>query len=55
VTSNQVYFAATGITDGPLLTGVIYHGGRAETNSLILRSETGTTRRIFAEHLLASL
>jgi len=52
VNSDHVFFAATGITDSPLLDGVVYKGNRAETNSLILRSETKTRRRIFAEHLL---
>jgi fructose-1,6-bisphosphatase II len=52
VNSDQVFFAATGITDSPLLNGVVYKGNRAETNSLILRSETRTRRRIIAEHLL---
>jgi fructose-1,6-bisphosphatase II len=53
VTSNQIFFTTTGITDGPLLAGVRYHGDRAETNSLILRCETGTRRIIQAEHLIA--
>jgi fructose-1,6-bisphosphatase II len=52
VTSDQIFFAATGIADGPLLHGVRYEGGRAETHSLILRAETGTRRIIQAEHLL---
>jgi fructose-1,6-bisphosphatase II len=52
VKSEQVFFTATGITNGPLLRGVIYHGERAETNSLILRCETRTRRTIYAEHLL---
>jgi fructose-1,6-bisphosphatase II len=52
VTSNQTFFAATGITDAPLLTGVIFRGDHAETNSILLRSETGTRRHISAEHLL---
>jgi fructose-1,6-bisphosphatase II len=52
VKSEQVFFTATGITDGPLLRGVIYHGERAETNSLILRCETRTRRTIHAEHLV---
>jgi fructose-1,6-bisphosphatase II len=52
VHSNQVFFAATGITDGPILDGVVYFGDRAETNSLILRSETKTRRRLFSEHLV---
>lgn len=50
IASNQIFFAATGITDGPLLSGVQYHGDRAETESLILRSETNTRRTIHAEH-----
>ncbi len=54
VASDQVFFAATGITNAPLLDGVIYRGDRAETNSLILRSETGTKRQIIAEHLFDS-
>jgi fructose-1,6-bisphosphatase II len=53
VTSDQVFFAATGITDGPMLAGVRYHGDRAETHSLILRGETGTRRIMQAEHLIA--
>jgi fructose-1,6-bisphosphatase II len=52
VTSNQVFFTATGVSDGPLLAGVRYNGDRAETNSLILRCETGTRRVIQAEHLI---
>lgn len=53
VTTNQVFFAATGIADGPLLSGVRYQGTRAETHSLILRCATGTRRVIRAEHLLS--
>jgi fructose-1,6-bisphosphatase II len=52
VDSNQVFFAATGITDGPLLRGVHYLGDRAASDSLILRGETHTRRRITTEHLL---
>ena len=52
VNSDEIFFAATGITDGPLLEGVIYHGSRATTNSLVLRGQTRTRRRIFAEHQL---
>lgn len=52
VNSNQVFFTATGITDGPLLAGVHYRGNRAETDFLVLRGETGTRRTIFAEHLV---
>ncbi|MGQ9612899.1 MAG: fructose-bisphosphatase class II family protein [Chloroflexus sp.] len=52
VSSNQIFFVATGITDSVLLRGVRLAGDRAETNSLILRCETRTRRIIFAEHLL---
>jgi fructose-1,6-bisphosphatase II len=52
VSSNEVFFAATGITDGSLLSGVHYHGDEAETESLVLRGETGTRRFIRAEHRL---
>ncbi len=52
VATNEVFFVATGITDGSLLHGVRYQRDRAETNSLILRCETRTRRIIHAEHLL---
>jgi fructose-1,6-bisphosphatase II len=52
VRSRHVFFAATGIADGPLLRGVRYQAGYALTNSLILRGETGTRRLIQAEHAL---
>jgi fructose-1,6-bisphosphatase II len=53
VSGNEVFFAATGITDGTLMSGVQYHGNWAETQSLVLRCETRTRRMIRAEHLLA--
>jgi fructose-1,6-bisphosphatase II len=53
IAGEQVFFAATGITDGPLLTGVRYHGERAETHSLILRADTGSRRVMHAEHVSA--
>jgi fructose-1,6-bisphosphatase II len=52
VAGNEIIFAATGITDGPLLAGVRYHGNRAETQSLVLRCDTRTRRIIHAEHLI---
>lgn len=52
VEGDRVFFAATGITDGPLLTGVRFRGNRATTHSMILRGETRTRRVIEAEHLL---
>ncbi len=52
VSSKYVFFAATGITDGPLLPGVEYHGRRAITPSLIVRGETGVHRMLRAEHVI---
>ena len=52
IAGTEVYFAATGITDGPLLDGVRYHGNRAETHSIVLRCDTGTRRVIEAEHVI---
>jgi fructose-1,6-bisphosphatase II len=55
VTSKQVFFAATGITDGVILQGIHYHGKRATSNSLLMRGETHTHRDIEATHLLEEL
>ena len=52
VSSDEVFFSATGITDGVLLAGVRYRGSQAKTESLVLRCETGTRRIIHTEHLL---
>jgi CheY-like chemotaxis protein len=51
IAGEQVFFAATGITDGPLLTGVRDQGERAETQSLILRADTGSRRVMYAENV----
>lgn len=48
--SGHVMFAATGITSGDLLKGVRYRRGYALTDSLIMRSATGTIRRIETTH-----
>ncbi len=51
VGGDNCFFAATGITDGELLRGVHYlGGGGATTESLVMRSRTGTVRRIQATH-----
>jgi fructose-1,6-bisphosphatase II len=50
VSSNDVFFAATGITDGELLNGVRYTGHGAETHSLVIRGKTGTVRWIEGKH-----
>jgi fructose-1,6-bisphosphatase II len=47
---NQVFVAATGVTDGELLKGVRYMGDGADTDSLVMRSASGTVRRIRAQH-----
>ncbi len=47
----HVVFCATGITDGPLLKGVkIFAGSRAQTQSVVMRSQSGTIRNIEALH-----
>ena len=50
VRSNNVFFAATGITDGELLDGVQYFGDGARTHSLVMRSKSGTVREVVARH-----
>jgi len=48
--SEDVFFAATGITDGEFLHGVKYFGTGARTESLVVRGLTGTVRQITATH-----
>ncbi len=55
VSSEDVFFAATGITDGELLQGVRYYGDGATTDSLVVRGLTGTIRRIWARHQIEKL
>lgn len=50
VASEDVFFAATGITDGEFLDGVKYFGSGARTDSLVVRGLTGTVRQIIATH-----
>jgi fructose-1,6-bisphosphatase II len=50
VSGNDVFFAATGITDGELLRGVRFWGDGASTQSLVMRSKSGTIRIIGATH-----
>ena len=51
VASEDVFFAATGITDGELLDGVKYFSHGARTSSLVVRGLTGTVREITSTHL----
>ncbi|MCA1691411.1 MAG: class II fructose-bisphosphatase [Actinobacteria bacterium] len=55
VGGNNCFFAATGVTDGELLRGVHYDRHGATTSSLVMRSRSGTWRRIEAHHELAKL
>jgi fructose-1,6-bisphosphatase II len=51
VGGEDVFFSATGVTDGDVLQGVRYQGDRgATTESLVMRSRSGTVRRVFARH-----
>jgi fructose-1,6-bisphosphatase II len=52
VTGDNCFFVATGITSGELLRGVRYGSGTAVTNSLVMRSKSGTIRMIEAHHRL---
>ena len=55
VKSDDVFFVATGITDGELLKGVRYRGEIVRTQSLVMRSRSGTIRLIDSEHRLTKL
>ena len=55
VSGEDVFFAATGVTDGELLQGVRYTGGKASTESLVMRSRSGTVRTVRARHDQAKL
>jgi len=55
VSSDNVFFAATGITDGELLDGVRYEGTQIRTKSIVMRSKSGTIRYIEAIHSLKKL
>jgi fructose-1,6-bisphosphatase II len=55
VSGADVFVAATGVTSGALLNGVRYRSGGATTDSLVMRSRSGTFRRIEAEHSFEKL
>ncbi len=56
VAGQDVFFSATGVTDGDVLEGVRYQGDHgATTESLVMRSRSGTVRRISARHDRAKL
>jgi fructose-1,6-bisphosphatase II len=55
VSGENVFFTATGVTDGDLLRGVRYSSGGAHTQSIVMRSKSGTVRVIEAYHRLDKL
>jgi fructose-1,6-bisphosphatase II len=55
VGGDNVFVAATGVTDGALLRGVRYTRGGAMTDSIVMRSRSGTVRRVEAQHALDKL
>jgi fructose-1,6-bisphosphatase II len=55
VSGENVFFVATGITDGELLRGVRYRAETATTSSLVMRSKSGTIRQIDSTHRLSKL
>ncbi|MGW0827813.1 class II fructose-bisphosphatase [Streptomyces sp. NPDC002845] len=55
VSGENVFFVATGITDGELLRGVRYRAETASTDSIVMRSKSGTVRRIDSTHRLSKL
>jgi fructose-1,6-bisphosphatase II len=55
VSGREVFFAATGVTDGSLLRGVKYWPDGATTYSMVMRSQSGTVRYVEAQHQFAKL
>jgi fructose-1,6-bisphosphatase II len=55
VSGDNVFFCATGVTDGDLLKGVRYEPGGCTTQSIVMRSKSGTLRMVEAYHRLAKL
>ena len=55
IRGENVFFAATGVTDGDLLRGVRYRAGGALTSSLVMRSKSGTVRTLQATHSMEKL
>ena len=55
VGGDNVFVAATGVTDGALLRGVRYTRGGATTDSIVMRSRSGTVRRVEAQHAFEKL
>ena len=50
VASDNTFFVATGVTDGPLVSGVRKRGGIIFAESIVIRGKSGTVRKVFAEY-----
>jgi fructose-1,6-bisphosphatase II len=55
VTGENIFFCATGITDGELMEGVRYTPSGPTTHSIVMRSKSGTIREVRSEHRLEKL
>jgi fructose-1,6-bisphosphatase II len=55
VTGDNVFFVATGVTDGEMLQGVRYRGETLTTHSIVMRSKSGTIRDVHSEHARSKL
>lgn len=55
VASDNCYFVATGLTSGDLLSGVRYDHGNCQTQSLVMRSRSGTIRQVDAQHMASKI
>ena len=55
VSGENVFFCATGVTSGDLLQGVQYYSGGCTTQSIVMRSKSGTVRMVEAYHRLSKL
>jgi fructose-1,6-bisphosphatase II len=53
VSSDNTFFVATGVTDGPLVAGVRKRDGIIFTESIVIRGKTGTVRKVFAEYQIS--
>jgi fructose-1,6-bisphosphatase II len=52
VRGDNTFFVATGVTDGEMVAGVRRKGPVIRTESIVLRSRSGTIRRVIADHLV---
>ena len=56
VSGENIFFSATGVTEGDMLAGVHFEGPEgATTESLVMRSRSGTVRKVHARHDRAKL